>query len=216
VTQKKVDDGEIENNTGTDLQILQNIEKAFYRNNEGAMRRNTEKSMKWFSRYVPRSFNRVRKAQLARDRSLFTGEPVLGQMMTFTYDAKTKDELPVWDAQPLVFFFGTYRAKDGTRMMQGINLHYLKPEHRLIAFQALLKLRTEKRYRASTRLKLTWQLLSGMSQSKFFEHCVKQYREDHIRSQFIKIPSKSWEIVLFLPVARWQKGGARQAYKFTR
>lgn len=216
MTDKKVENGEVENNTGTELQILQNIEKAYYRNNPKAERRNTEKSMRWFSQYVPRSFNRVRKSQIARDRELFTATPKLGRMMTFTYDAKTKDELPVWDAQPLVFFFDTYRAKDGTRLILGLNLHYLKPEHRFVAFKALLKLRTEKRFRPSTRLKMTWEVLSGLSQSKLFEHSVKQYREDHIRSQFIEIPPKSWELALWLPLARWQKSNARTAYKLKR
>lgn len=213
MTQKLEQNGEIQNNTDTELKILQSIEKAFYEKNPNARKRNTERSMKWFSRYVPKAHNKVRLARIARDRSLFKKGISIGSLYTFEYDAKTKDELPVWDANPLVFFFDEYTAKDGSKMLLGINMHYLKPELRLVAFKALLKLRNQKRYRKNTRLQISWGVLKTLGSSKLFEHSVKQYRVDHLRSQFVKIPPKSWELIMWLPLARWQKGGAKTAYK---
>src|SRR5690625_4543744 len=96
---------EIENRTGTDIQVLQTIERAFFRNNEKAKRRNTERSIKWFSQYVPRAFNRIRTSQVMRDSKTYRNDITIGEMYTFVYDAKHKDTLPIWDAQPLVFFF---------------------------------------------------------------------------------------------------------------
>tara|TARA_B100000929_G_scaffold290599_1_gene284888 strand:+ start:45675 stop:46301 length:627 start_codon:yes stop_codon:yes gene_type:complete len=204
---------EIENDTNTELKILKNIEKAFYRNNESAKKRNTQKSLKWFSKYVPRSYNKARTAQMFRDRDLFSKRIKVGQMHFFQYDAKHKDKLPVWDMYPLVFFFDSYRAKDGAEILLGINLHYLKPSLRFEAMRTLLKYRNEKRYRPSTRLKISWQVLKSLGNSKLFEHSIKAYRMDHVRSQFVQVPPRSWELVIFLPLARWQKGSKSTAWK---
>lgn len=220
MTKKKVDeDGTIENNTGTELQILQNIEKAYYKNNSGAKRRNTEKSLKWFSKYVPRSYNKVRTARLMRDRDLWMDRIQPGTMMTFEYDPIHKDSLPVYDTMPLVFAWDVWKGgqgkfgEAGKTYFIGINLHYLPPALRFLAMKTLLKKKNEKRYRKNTRLKISWQVLQALANSKYFEHSVKMYRMDHVRSKFIKIPAQSWELALFLPTARFKKGGKSAAWK---
>lgn len=110
-------------------------------------------------------------------------------------------------------FFDSYRAKDGAEILLGINLHYLKPSLRFEAMRTLLKYRNEKRYRPSTRLKISWQVLKSLGNSKLFEHSIKAYRMDHVRSQFVQVPPRSWELVIFLPLARWQKGSKSTAWK---
>lgn len=210
------ENNEVENNTDTSLEILKNLEKSFYRANPNSRKRNTLKSLEWFRKFVPKNFSKVRTARMFRDRDLWVDRIVPGNMYTFSYDAKHKDTLPVWDAQPLVFFFNTFRSKQGHEMLMGINLHYLPPALRLVAFKALLTLRNEKRYRKSTKLKLSWELLTGLSQSKYFEHSVKMYRVDHIRSKFVKIPARSWELALFLPIQRFVKGTTKDAYKLIK
>lgn len=211
---KLVDEnGDVTNNTDTSLDILKNIEKSYYRANDTSRKRNTIKSLKWFQQFVPKNFGTVRTARLYRDRDLWVDKIKVGNMYTFQYDALTKDTLPVWDAQPLVFFFDNFKTKAGKEVLLGINLHYLPPALRFIAFKSLLSLKNEKRYRESTRLKLSWEVLKGMANSKYFEHSVKMYRVDHVRSKFVKIPAKSWELVLFLEIARWKKGGSKDAWK---
>ena len=207
----EIEEGQRKNTTGTDIQVLKTIERAFFRNNK-AKRRNTERSIKWFSRYVPRAFNRIRTSQVMRDAKTYMNDIRIGEMYTFVYDALHKDELPIWDAQPLVFFFNESRSKSGHRLLHGINLHYLPPAVRARVFITLLRFKTERRWRNSTRLRLQWQYLAKLGDSKLFEHCVKTYREDHLRSLFIRIPAPSWELVLFLPLARWQKGGSMDAW----
>jgi len=214
MTKKKTtDDGDLQNTTKTELNTLQSIEKSFYKNNEDANRRNTEKSLKWFSQYVPRSFNRVRTDRMFRDRSLWRQKVIPGSMYFFEYDAIHKDTLPVWDRFPLIFPWDEFTAKNGQKYMLGINLHYLPPAARFTAMKALIKTRNRKRYDESTKLKISWKVLQGLSGSKYFEHSVKMYKLSEIKSSFIKIPPSSWELALFLPLARWQKGSKATAWK---
>lgn len=220
MTNKKVDEeGNVQNNTGTELQILQNIEKAYYKNNPSAQRRNTQRSLKWFSKYIPGSVKRARIPRMMRDRSMWANSIRPGTMMFFEYDAIHKDTLPVWDRYPLVFAWDVWRGGQGKFGEAGktyfiaINLHYLPPRLRFLAMKALLTKRNEKRYKDSTRLRISWSILQGLSNSKFFEHSVKIYRMDAVKSKFIIIPAQSWEMVTFLPLARFQKGSKSQAWK---
>ena len=124
MTQKKTtEEGKIQNNTATELEILQKIEKAFYRNNKDSQKRNTAKSMRWFSRYVPRSYNKVANSVMYRDRSLWTKRIVPGRMYFFEYDALHKDTLPIWDRYPLIFPWDSWKGNNGVTYFIGINLH---------------------------------------------------------------------------------------------
>lgn len=205
-----------DNHTGTELDILKDLEKSYYDHNPRSRMRHTQRSMKWFSQYVPRAYNRTRTARMYRDRSLWKQKITVGKMYFFQYDAKHKDILPVWDMYPMVFFFDTFRSKEGKEILQGINLHYLPPALRFAAMVALLKTRNEKRYRESTRLRISWEILKGLANSEYFKHAVKNYRVDHIRSTFVEIPAQSWELAVFLPLARWQKGTAQTAYNIKK
>ena len=223
MTQKLTDNqGNIENNTGSELEILQNLEKSFYRANETAKKRNTAKSLAWFRQFVPKNFSRVRTARMFRDRDMWADRIIPGNMYFFNYDAKTKEQLPVWDRYPLIFPWDVWTGGDGKfgepgkQYMIAINCHYLPPRLRFEAMKALLKLRNEKRYRKSTKLKISWDVLQGLSQSNLFEHSVKIYRMDHVKSKFVKIPPRSWEMVVFLPLARWAKGSKREAWRMKK
>ena len=204
---------EQKNTTGTELEILQNIERAFKRANPNTVKRHTAASLDWFRKYIPRAYNRVRMPQVLRDRDMWKNKMQIGKMYLFEYDPKHKDTLPLWDRYPLVFPFSTYRAKDGALIVTGLNMHYLSPKLRMIAFAALLKLRSEKRYRKSTRLAMEWDMLKSMGESRFFKHAVHSYRMDHVKSVFVEVPSASWELMLFLPTERFVKGSKQQAWK---
>lgn len=189
--------------TGTELEILQKIEAAWARNNPNDTKRNTAKSLDWFRKYVGKSFNKIGTATMFRDRDMWKSKFRFGKMYFFEYNAKHKATLPVWDRYPLVFPFSIYNAPDGVPIVIGLNMHYLPPALRMMAFNALMKLRTEKRYRKKTRLEMEWSMLKAMAESKYFEHCIHSYRLDHLRSVLVEVPAESWELALFLPVARF-------------
>lgn len=214
MTVKKVNDkGQVENNTGSELDILKRIEKAFYRNNDQAKRRNTAKSLNWFRSYIPKSYNKVQTGQMFRDRSLWTNRIVPGELLFFEYDAEHKDKLPVWDRYPMIFPWDQWVGKSGKVYFIGINLHYLPPVLRLQAMKALLTLRNQKRYRPNTRLKISWGVLKALSNSRLFEHSIKMYIMENVKSTFVKIPPSSWEMAIYLPLARWQNGSKSLAWK---
>lgn len=217
MTYKKVkDSGDTDNNTSTELDILKSLEKSFYKANPSSVKRNTEKSLKWFSRYIPKNFSRVRTARMFRDRELWSDKVLPGHMYFFEYDAIHKDTLPVWDRYPMIFPWDTFRGKNGDLYMLGINLHYLPPALRFHAMKSLLTLRNEKRYRANTKLRISWSILKGLTQSPLFEHSIKMYSMKHVKSKFVEIPARSWEMAVFLPLARWQSGSKSLAWKMKK
>lgn len=205
---------EYKNKTGTDLEILQNLEKSYYESEGDKAKRNIKKSMDWFRKRVTKNYKSVRTARMFRDRDMWKSGMTLGKMYFFEYDAKHKDTLPLWDRYPLVIPFSVYRSKaDNAEIVIGLNFHYLPPALRMVAFRALLKYKTNDRFNKATRLDFSWKVIMAIAQSKYFEHAVHSYRMDHVRSKFVEIPGQSWEMVLFLPLARWQKGSKAQAWR---
>lgn len=192
------------NNTGTDLVILQNLEKAWAKANKGSYKRNTEASMDFFRKYVGRSYNKLGTGAMFRDRKTWKGsEFALGKMYFFEYDALHKDKLPIWDRYPVVIFFDTYKSKAGNQIVLGLNFHYLAPALRMAAFRALLKFKTGNGFKKSTKLDFSWSVIKVLAQSKYYEKAIHAYRVDHLKSTLVEIPAQSWEMALFLPLQRW-------------
>lgn len=134
-------------------------------------------------------------------------------MYFFEYDARGKDTLPVWDRYPLIFPISQYKNKQGELITIGLNLHYLKPKDRMAALIQILKFRTEKRYRPSTRLQLEWEMLKSMSNSNLYKHMIHSYLQVQVKSVLVEIPAQSWEMMLFLPVARFE-GDKSKAWSY--
>ena len=121
----------------------------------------------------------------------------LGQMLFYKYDPKFAKKLPYWDMYPLVFPFE--KAKGG---FYGLNLHYIPPRDRAILMDQLKEYATNNKYDATTRLKITYNLLKGFGRAV---PCVKRYLGTNIRSNTVRINADEWEIAIFLPVERFQK-----------
>ena len=193
------------NNTGTDLVILQNLEKAWAKANKGSYARNTEASFDFFRKYVGRSYNKLGTGSMFRDRKTWKSASTfsLGKMYFFEYDALHKATLPIWDRYPIVIFFHTYKSKAGDQIILGLNFHYLAPALRMAAFRALLRFKTGSGYKKSSKLDFGWNVIKVLAQSKYYEKAVHAYRVDHLKSTLVEIPAQSWEMALFLPLQRW-------------
>ena len=59
---------------------------------------------------------------------------------------------------------------------------------------------TNDKYDDTTRFKLTYQLLKGISGKPYYKACYKHYLSANVRSQFAKVDSADWEIAIFLPI----------------
>lgn len=124
----------------------------------------------------------------------------IGRMFLFKYDAKTKQTLPYWDQYPLIFPFAMNRGG-----FKGINLHYLNPKMRAVLMDGLYSITNHADNVDQLKLNLTYKLLQSMSKLRYFKPCVKQYITSQARSKFVYIEPKYWDIVLMLPIAKFQK-----------
>jgi hypothetical protein len=127
------------------------------------------------------------------DRS--RGTTVIGKMFFFEYDPKHKVKLPIYDRFPLVFPIQRY--PDG---FLGLNLHYLNGDMRSSILDELKEYASNKRMNETTKLRLSYDLLSRTTLLSSVAPCIKRYLTGHVRSHFIEITANEWDKVAQLPV----------------
>ncbi len=136
-------------------------------------------------------------------KSKQVGPTAYGKMLCYFYDPKWKHKLPYYDRFPVIFVVD--KAPGG---FYGINLHYLPPFLRAQLFDALyqnaMQGQDEKR-----KLKIDYQILKSTQNFAAFRPCFKHYLYTHVRSRYLVVPPSEWDTVLFLPVARFERGGGR-------
>lgn len=164
-----------------------------------------QKSKDWFSSLSRRVTGQKRFKPLVQVGDL--DDPIRkinylvpGTMVHFVYSAKWKDVLPYWDKFPLIFPVSFYG--DG---FLGINFHYLRPEHRAILLDALLKTINNKRYDETTKIKINYSILKSAANSKYYAPCIKRYLYYHVRSSYIQIDANEWATAIWLPTAKFAK-----------
>jgi hypothetical protein len=138
------------------------------------------------------------------DRFLKTtkiGVDTIGRMLMFFYDPKLKKELPFYDRFPLIFPIESY--KDG---FLGINMHYLPYYARAKLMDALYTTLNSPRTREQ-KLKISYEILKGASKYKLFRPCIKRYLYSHVRSRYFIVKPEEWDMVLCLPLERFERGG---------
>jgi hypothetical protein len=123
-------------------------------------------------------------------------DPAIGKMFFFYYDPKHKETLPMYDKFPMVFPIQEYN--DG---FLGLNLHYLSVDERRAIIGKLSEFANNKRFDATTRLRLSYDLLQSSKRlSTLARPCIKRYLFSHVRSMFIEITADEWDKVIELPV----------------
>ena len=171
----------------------------------------TRESREWFRRRVQR-LTRVNRNQLINEPEVTKrATHSYGGMFMYFYDPKHKDKLPYYDRFPLTI--PVEPAKGGFR---GINLHYLPPVLRAKFLDALLNITNNKKYDESTKFNLTYDLLNGSRNTRYFNPCFKHYLLNHVKSRFAEVPAPEWEIATFLPTAQWEKSTAGRIYSDSR
>jgi hypothetical protein len=137
---------------------------------------------------------------LMADRKRMVDSTFIGNMYFFYYDPKTKDKLPYYDRFPLVIPIERY--SDG---FLGLNLHYIHPKQRMLLLDELSQYATNSKYDATTRLRLSYDLLARASKGSSFSPCVKRYLFSHIQSRFLEVQADEWDIAALLPVEQFKK-----------
>ena len=69
------------------------------------------------------------------------------------------------------------------------------------------------RYDDSTKLRISYQILSNTARFKAFKPTFKRYLGSQVRSKFLKIDPVEWDIALFLPLQRFEKASASKVHR---
>lgn len=136
-------------------------------------------------------------------------KPKIGQMFTYGYIPKWKDQLPFYDIVPLVMVIDI--KKDG---FLGLNFHYLSPKLRVLLLLQLIKVSGNTRLKANMKLKVTYNLLKHASGHKLYKPTIKRYLYSQLKSPLINIDSDQWENVILLPSAKFRKANEAEVYKW--
>ncbi len=167
----------------------------------------TQEAREWY-RKAAKGVRYVNRQQLLTDdRNNLSKTLAPGNMYFFKYDAKYKDVLPYWDEYPLIFPFHVEKDR-----FWGINIHYLHPTLRGKLMDGLYELATNNKYDRSMKLRLSYKILKGTTGIEMFKPCIKQYLFSHVKSKFMYVYPSEWEIVAFLPLARFKKRTANHVY----
>jgi hypothetical protein len=116
----------------------------------------------------------------------------IGNMFFFSYDAKTKKQLPYWDAFPLVLPFAIEKHR-----IYGMNLHYMPKSIREMIFTLLEKSR-DGAIKISSKV-----LVQQLAKEKIFAPSIHCYLPSNITSKMDLVEPEEWENVMFLPVQKF-------------
>ena len=148
---------------------------------------------------------------IIRDKERLRQSTFIGKMYFMYYDPKTKDTLPYYDRFPLVIPIERYQ--DG---FLGLNLHYIDPKQRIILLDKLSETASNKKFDATTKLKLSYEYLASASRLFEAQPCIKRYLFSHIRSRFVEIDADEWDIAALLPVESFEKATTSKVYSDSR
>lgn len=172
-------------------------------------KKEVKKSWAWYE-------NHVRNAAAGMSAQKFLGDNqahqrkgvVPGDLLMYFYDPKTKEKLPYYDTFPLMLPF----AANDTHFT-GLNLHYIPPKIRMVLLDKLMTYATDENLTPTTKIKASWNVLKNASSFPEVAACVKQYLFTHVKSNFIVIPPKEWEFVIWLPLEKFKKASNESVWK---
>ena len=170
----------------------------------------TKKSREWFRDQLKGT--RIKSERVLNDPQLeYRTRPGPGRMYTYFYDPKHKATLPYYDRFPLIVMVD--KAPKG---FYGLNLHYLPVPLRAKFLDQLMGITNNKKFDESTRFKASYDFLKNSSTMRMFKPCFKHYLIHKVESEVKMIPSDLWEIVTFLPTARFKGATAKQVHADSR
>lgn len=171
----------------------------------------SEKSLLWFKDQASRIRGLDPQRVIVGAKENARARVLTGQLYLFSYEPKHKDKLPYYDRFPLVFPF-----KKLDNGFLGVNLHYLPLQLRAKLMDGLFDLVNNDSYDETTRLRISYNILSRLSTLRYFKPCVKHYLNNQMNSRFIYIPPEEWQVAIFLPIHRFKNANASVVHKDSR
>jgi hypothetical protein len=169
----------------------------------------SRQSVAWFQKNLDDLKSPIKLAkEIANEKSRMRGVFQMGGLYQFVYDPITKNEMPYYDAFPLVI--PLERQQDG---FIGLNLHYLPPAYRAAFLDKLMQFAITNENDEPKRLRVTYDILSSTRRYKEFRACTKHYLNSQIKSKILTIKPNEWETALFLPTAVFRGVPTQSVYK---
>ena len=172
-----------------------------------------KRAQEWFQKNISKlTGNQILSADRPRliTRAELTNK-MIGRMVMYYYDPKTKEELPYYDRFPLAII-----VKIDNKGFQALNLHYLPYELRAKLLDGLYTIYKGRHLDENKKLRMNYQLLKSTSRTKYFGPCFKQYLHGHVRSKFYVVDPEEWEMVLTLPTERFAKKDKNYVWQESR
>jgi hypothetical protein len=190
------------------MSIFDKISAAAFR---AGIQSRTPKSEEWFTSKV-KELSMPSRTKLLKDEALEKRSKVLvGDMVMYFYDPKTKDTLPYYDKFPLTIVVGP--APGG---FYGLNLHYVNPVARARLLNELFKLAPKNLTTDSRLARLRYDMLQGVKKYKEYEPCFKRYLISNVKSQMSRVPMTDWETAIYLPIQQFKKKSSRSVWAQSR
>ena len=170
----------------------------------------SQESIDWF-RSAAQQVANVSAPRLMNDKKNIVSSLTvknIGQMFMYFYDPKTKETLPYYDKFPLILLVDF--AEGGH---YGLNLHYLPPVLRAKLMDSLYTLRNNDKYDDTTKLKLSYKILSSASRFRYFEPCFKRYLSNYVQGQYLQVQIENWAKAQMLPTERFVKASKSRVFK---
>ena len=170
-------------------------------------------AIKWFKNIVKQTQRATFPAatgrkELTGERSTgVRGNPLIGRMYLFQYQAKWDEKLPYWDMWPLIFPFDY--AKNG---FYGINLHYLAPNARVNLMLRLIEAQGKSGNMTDYyQLKLNYNIITNYPPAK---PCIKRYLFSHVQGKGLYgIKGEDWSYAAALPLQKFRGASSDTVWK---
>jgi hypothetical protein len=183
-----------------------------YNRKSGAdIQRFTKDSLDWYMKFSRGNLANLAVNPVMRSSGNKVARPKPGLFYMFRYDPKHKDNLPYYDTAPVILC--TSITPDG---WYGINVHYMPLPIRVKVMSEFYKtLYLTKN--DNERLRMNWAkaetLCRSISKTKYLSHSIKRYLVSQLDSPLIKIDSENWDMITFLPLAKFKKAKESAVWK---
>lgn len=197
---------------GVSPEVVQRFKDRFATAHPGDVSRFTSEALNWFRVQVSKNFN-PKASQILDNNHAYTKrtgantETMIGKLYLFKYEAEEAgdEETGLFDHYPMVFIFNATKTAAGHTVLWALNMHYLAPRERMLLYQELLHLKTNKRWSKNVRLKLSWNLIKSVCKSQLYSRAVHAYRLDRVVGKMVEIPAYDWNIAVFLRLEKFIK-----------
>jgi hypothetical protein len=163
---------------------------------------------KWFMEKVRNlSLKEIKETKTSDLR--YRGAPgdLIGRMCYFGYQAKHADKLPYWDRFPL-----TIMIDESATHFLGLNMHYIPANLRVALLKALMDVVTNERFDKSTKLKISYDILKGVSKYRYFKPCLKSYIKKNVKTSINIIRPAQWHMAIHLPSQKFVGAGTAEVW----